>query len=102
MQPIKPSKTEGTSLTVLEIEQWLLLRIKEVTRSQLSSIDPLRPLEEYGLDSLQAISLAGELEELLQITVPDQVLQTNRTLRELAQSLASMTERKTENDLTWD
>jgi len=43
---------------------------------------------ELGLDSMQVMNLAMEIEDRLDITIPVEVLSSARTLRELARALA--------------
>ena len=52
-------------MTSQELEGWLIDRLAERLRVPKAEIDPLRPLEEYGLDSLEAVLISGELETLL-------------------------------------
>jgi acyl carrier protein len=48
-----------------EILTWLQAHVAAKLNTTLDRVDPQRDLTEYGLDSLEAISLSGELEELL-------------------------------------
>jgi acyl carrier protein len=48
-----------------EILTWLQAQVAAKLNTTPDRVDPQRDLMEYGLDSLEAVSLTGELEELL-------------------------------------
>lgn len=55
-----------------EIEAWLLVRLRERLGPEAEDIDPRLPFSYYGLDSLDAVALASELENWLGVPVaPD-------------------------------
>ena len=55
-----------------EIEAWLLDRLRERLGAEAEAIDPRLPFSYYGLDSLDAVALASELENWLGVPVaPD-------------------------------
>ena len=58
--------------SVAEIEAWLLTHLRERLGPDAEDIDAHLPFSYYGLDSLDAIALAAELEEWLGVAVtPD-------------------------------
>jgi acyl carrier protein len=58
--------------TVEEIEAWLLSHLRERLGPEAADIDAHLPFSYYGLDSLDAVALAAELEEWLGVPVtPD-------------------------------
>jgi acyl carrier protein len=55
-----------------EIESWLLGRLRERLGTDTDGIDAHLPFSYYGLDSLDAVALAAELEDWLGVEVtPD-------------------------------
>ena len=55
-----------------QIETWLLQRLRERLGPEAEEIDPRLPFSYYGLDSLDAVALASELENWLGVPVaPD-------------------------------
>ncbi|MGB7875090.1 MAG: beta-ketoacyl synthase N-terminal-like domain-containing protein, partial [Anaerolineales bacterium] len=52
-------------ITTEAIQTWLVTRIATILEIEASSIDPRQPFTYYGLGSIQAVSLTGELEEYL-------------------------------------
>jgi acyl carrier protein len=48
-----------------EILTWLQAHVAAKLNTTFDRVDPQRDLAEYGLDSLEAVSLSGELERLL-------------------------------------
>ncbi len=52
-----------------EIRDFVLRRLSERLRIPLAEIDPSRSANELGIDSLNAVEVTGELEELLQVRV---------------------------------
>lgn len=55
------SKADG--LTVEQVTAWLIERVAVYLRRDPAQIDPREPLAEYGLDSVAALSLCGDVEE---------------------------------------
>lgn len=53
--------------TLVEIRNYLVLQIAGLRKRDPSSIDPSRPFNELGIDSLDAITLIGDLEARLGI-----------------------------------
>ena len=60
--PLAPSASE--------IEAWLLGRLRARLGPDAEAIDAHLPFSYYGLDSLDAVALATELEEWLGVPVP--------------------------------
>lgn len=73
--------------TAREVESWLQNRIAQQLGVTPSEIDPVQPLAALGLDSVMVLSLVGELEVLLAISVPDQLISPRATIQELSRQL---------------
>jgi len=56
------------------LRQWLIGNIASVLEIDPATIDVNRNLDELGLDSLQAVCLAGDLEAWLGVEVPETAL----------------------------
>ncbi|SEU30394.1 MULTISPECIES: acyl carrier protein [Stigmatella] len=74
-------------ITSDELEQWLKAMVATRTRLSPDAIDVNLPLDELGIDSMEAVALAGELETLLKRRVEPTVLWDYRTLRALSRAL---------------
>lgn len=66
--------------------------VLEAVRSMLPGFSPAQQdaelMAELGLDSMQVMNLAMEIEDRLDISIPVEVLAEARTLRELVDQLA--------------
>jgi acyl carrier protein len=51
------------SLSVEDVTAWLIERVAVYLQRDPAEIDPREPLAEYGLDSVAALSLCGDVEE---------------------------------------
>jgi acyl carrier protein len=71
-----------------EIEVWLVERIKLHLAKSDEAIDPHLPFSYYGLDSLDAVALAAELETWLGIEVAPDVAWDYPTVHAVASYLA--------------
>jgi len=72
------------------IEAWLVENVSRRLRMRPALIDLERPFVEYGLDSAQAVGLAGELGLWLKRTVPPTLAWDYPTIRLLARHLAGI------------
>jgi acyl carrier protein len=73
----------------MAIEEWLVDKIHEVQRLDRADIDVRRPLEAYGLGSVQAVSLVGDLEEWLEQPLPSTLFWDYPTIEAIANHLAT-------------
>ena len=62
-----PAPTTGP--TAQALSTWLVERIAGYLQRETAEIDPTVPLAEYGLDSVAALSLCGDIEEDFEIMV---------------------------------
>ncbi|CAN5781902.1 hypothetical protein BH23CYA1_BH23CYA1_15130 [soil metagenome] len=67
------SSTEATS-SVTAIQSWLVEQLADVLSIEPSTIDVKQPLTRYGLDSIDAVTLVGDLEDWLDLELPSTLL----------------------------
>jgi acyl carrier protein len=72
-----------------EIRAWLLRELSDRLRLPAHDIDASRDVAEYGLDSLQAVRLSGDLETWLGRRLPATLLWEFPSMDSLARHLAS-------------
>ena len=75
-------------MTAEELERWLITHLAAQLKVETTEIDPLRRLEEYGLDSLEAVALTGEIETMLGRAVDPTILWDYPSVRAVARFLA--------------
>lgn len=74
------------------IEDWLIAKIREAQRLDGTEIDVRAPLEKYGLGSVQAVSLVGDLEEWLDRPLPSTLLWDYPSIEAIANHLSANTQ----------
>jgi acyl-CoA synthetase (AMP-forming)/AMP-acid ligase II/3-oxoacyl-(acyl-carrier-protein) synthase/acyl carrier protein len=67
-----------------DLARWLLTRTAALLEIDPDLVDPSEPLASYGLDSLKAVRLAGELEQHLGRPLPDTLAYEHPSLDEIA------------------
>ena len=68
----------------VEIRNWLITQVAKHLGSGEREVDPNEPLERYGLDSLVAVSLSGDLEEWLGVRVQPTIVYEYPTIEAIA------------------
>jgi acyl carrier protein len=76
-------------VTSKQLEEWLIEQLASQLNVPKKEIDPVRRLEEYGLDSLEAVALTGELEAKLGRPVDPTILWDYPSVRAVATFLAT-------------
>ncbi|HEX2094222.1 MAG TPA: AMP-binding protein [Longimicrobiaceae bacterium] len=71
------------------IAGWLQARLAHQVGMEAAAIDIRLPFSHYGLDSVTAVSVAAELEALLDLKLPATLVWDHPTIDELARHLAS-------------
>ncbi|MGI5404488.1 acyl carrier protein [Streptomyces sp. CA-135486] len=92
--PIAPeTRTENLDLvlpdlTASELEQWLTDRVAFHLHRPAEEIDPDTPLADYGIDSVAAIGICGEIEARHQLSVSATIAYDFPTVRAISTHLA--------------
>jgi acyl carrier protein len=71
-----------------EIRAWLLAKCADALGVPVETLDPSEPVESYGLGSVQAVSLAGDLEDWLGRRMPATLFWDYPTLDAMAEEIA--------------
>lgn len=80
------SKTEGS---LVKIQNWLVEQIAEQLSLDVSKIEITEPLTRYGLDSIDAVTLVGELEDWLDMDLPSTLFWDHPTIAKSAEYLVN-------------
>ncbi|MGI5195724.1 acyl carrier protein [Streptomyces sp. CA-288835] len=80
----RTANTEHTAHTVESLSRWLADRIALYLKRTPSEIQPTVPLAEYGLDSVAALSLCGDIEEDFDLVLEPTVAWDYPTIEALA------------------
>ncbi len=75
-------------MTAPQIETWLVKAIARSLRIPPDQIDPQRPFADFGIDSVAAVELSGDLEDFLGKQVAPTVVWDYPTIALLAAHLA--------------
>ena len=70
------------------IQNWLVKQIAEQLSLDASKIDIAEPLTRYGLDSIDAVTMVGDLEDILDEELPSTLFWDYPTVEKSAQFLA--------------
>ncbi len=73
-----------------EIESWLAVRVAEILRTTPADIDRHRSFSAYGIDSLTAAGLSGDLEDWLGRPVSATLLFDHETIAQAAAHLCEV------------
>jgi acyl carrier protein len=90
----KPAVTSAASQqagaqSLQDIQDWLMSEVSKRLGIPIAEIDPTEPLDQYGLESLDAVELTADLEDWLERSVPPMALYDHPTVESLSQFLAS-------------
>ncbi|MFI0406408.1 SDR family NAD(P)-dependent oxidoreductase [Actinomadura sp. 3N508] len=82
------AEREATRIGAESIRRYLIEQIARRSGIAVADVDPDRPLEEFGLASRDAVAIAGELEELLERSLPATLVWEHPTIDRLSAALA--------------
>jgi acyl carrier protein len=77
----------NSKLNQESIQNWLVEQLADVLSLSADSIDVTEPLTRYGLDSIDAVTLVGDLEDWLDLELPDTLFWDHSTIAQAAQFL---------------
>lgn len=76
--------------TAEEIRTWLIGRVAHYLEEPAETIDPGMPLVEYGLDSVYAFALCGEIEDTLNVAVEPTLIWDVENLLDLTDHIVKL------------
>lgn len=79
----------GKTDSVVTIQNWLVSQLAEQLSIDPKTIDMNESLTRYGLDSIDAVTLVGELEDWLEVELPSTLFWDYPTIGKSAQYLVS-------------
>lgn len=79
--------------TETEIQNWIVAYMSELLEVEAKEIDITIPFNEYGLDSVAALSIVGDLEEWLDLKLKHTLLYKYPTIEVLVKHLVTKTRR---------
>jgi acyl carrier protein len=79
---------ESQSPTAAEIQAWLVSHLAAVLEVDPTQVDVATPFDRYGLDSVAAIGLTGDLEEWLGYDLDPTLLYDYPTIEAVSRHLA--------------
>lgn len=75
--------------SVQAIQSWLVNQLAEQLSLDAKTIDVTEPLTRYGLDSIDAVTMVGELEDWLELELPSTLFWDYPTIEKSVQYLVS-------------
>lgn len=94
---VKASSTSGR-LNEQMVSAWLVGKISEWSKCNIEEVDISEPFAIYGLSSIAAVTLAGELEDWLGIEISPTVAYEYPTIKTLAGFLIQVFENQRRHD----
>lgn len=79
--------TSNSKLNQESIQNWLVEQLADILSIDADTIDVSESLTRYGLDSIDAVTLVGDLEDWLDLELPDTLLWDYPTIAGAAQFL---------------
>ena len=70
------------------VQDWLIAKLAEQLSLDTKTIDVAQPLTRYGLDSIDAVTMVGDLEDLLDMELPSTLFWDYPTIEKSANYLA--------------
>ncbi|MGD1716253.1 acyl carrier protein [Dapis sp. BLCC M172] len=89
MQQLQNSSTLNENSPVEILQNWIRERLAEQLTIDKNTIEFADPLTRHGLDSIDAVTLVGELEDELDLELPSTLFWDYPTIEKSAQYLVS-------------
>lgn len=80
-------------MTYESILQWISVRLAEIVKINIDQVDPQLPFDRYGLDSLNAVILIGELSDWLQLELDPSIVYDYPTIEQLSDYVLQQVQR---------
>lgn len=87
-QPFPSRRATQKARSAAEIQDWFVSSLANITNCAPEDIDVSIPFENFGLDSVAAVGLTGELEDWLGCTVDPMAVYDYPTIEALSKHLA--------------
>jgi acyl carrier protein len=71
------------------VQNWLVTKLAEQLSLNAKTIDVREPLTRYGLDSIDAVTMVGDLEDWLGLDLPDTLLWDYPSIEKAAQYMVT-------------
>ena len=78
------TNTQTAASPAEAIQVWLVNQLADVLSLDPSTVDVQQPLTRYGLDSIDAVTLVGDLEDWLDLELPSTLLWDYPTIEKAA------------------
>ncbi|MDY8138355.1 acyl carrier protein [Aquimarina sp. 2201CG5-10] len=79
------------TITKENIQNWLIEKVAEQLGIKITDISTNEELAAYGLDSMDAVMISGELEEMLDLELPSTILWDYPTIDSISTHLIELT-----------
>ncbi|RKU04050.1 polyketide synthase [Burkholderia sp. Nafp2/4-1b] len=76
-------------LTEASIRNWLVDRLAKQLKVDRAAIDPAKRFDEYGLDSIVAVQVSGDLEKVVEQRLSPALLFEHNSIDDLARHLST-------------
>ena len=76
------------------IEDWLIAHIAQAAKMDPADVDPRDAFADYGLSSIAAVGLSGDLEDWLGLRLPTTLVWDYPTIQSLAEYLSEQVSAK--------
>jgi acyl carrier protein len=81
-------QTKSSSCNIEAIQTWLVNKLAEQLSLDPNNINVTEPLTRYGLDSIDAVTMVGDLEDWLDLELPSTLFWDYPTIEKSANYLA--------------
>ena len=78
------TQSQTAASPIVAIQSWLVAQLADVLSLDPTTVDIDQPLTRYGLDSIDAVTLVGDLEDWLDLELPSTLLWDYPTIAKAA------------------